>query len=55
MLAYATTYYVGINTGVITGAALGGKAFNGIGKAGAWSIHHHGCAGRVADHPGRQR
>lgn len=37
-LAYATTYYVGINTGVITGAALGGKAFNGIGKAGAWTF-----------------
>ncbi|HEX3473966.1 MAG TPA: pectinesterase family protein [Kofleriaceae bacterium] len=37
-LAYATTYYVGINTGVVTGAALNGKAFNGIGKAGAWSF-----------------
>jgi pectin methylesterase-like acyl-CoA thioesterase len=37
-LAYATAYYVGINTGVITGAALNGKAFNGIGKAGGWSF-----------------
>jgi pectin methylesterase-like acyl-CoA thioesterase len=37
-LAYATTYYVGINTGVVTGAALGGKAFNGIGKPGAWTF-----------------
>jgi pectin methylesterase-like acyl-CoA thioesterase len=37
-LAYATTYYVGIETGVVTGAALNGKAFNGIGKAGAWSF-----------------
>jgi len=37
-LAYATTYYVGIATGVVGGAALGGKAFNGIGKAGAWSF-----------------
>jgi pectin methylesterase-like acyl-CoA thioesterase len=37
-LAYATAYYVGINTGVITGAALNGKAFNGIGKAGGWTF-----------------
>ncbi len=37
-LAYATTYYVGIEIGVVTGAALNGKAFNGIGKAGAWSF-----------------
>ncbi|HEX3757208.1 MAG TPA: pectinesterase family protein [Kofleriaceae bacterium] len=37
-LAYATAYYVGINTGVVTGAALSGKAFNGIGKAGAWTF-----------------
>ena len=37
-LAYATTYYVGIETGAVTGAALNGKAFNGIGKPGAWTF-----------------
>src|SRR5262249_9031481 len=37
-LAYATTYYVGIETGAVTGAALSGKAFNGIGKAGSWTF-----------------
>ena len=37
-LAYSTTYYVGINTGAVTGAAINGKAFNGIGKAGAWTF-----------------
>jgi pectin methylesterase-like acyl-CoA thioesterase len=37
-LAYATLYYVGIATGAVTGAALNGKAFNGIGKAGGWSF-----------------
>ncbi|MDB5749008.1 MAG: hypothetical protein JWP72_3856, partial [Massilia sp.] len=35
-LAYDSAYYVVVGDGVFTGAAVGGTAFRGIGKAGAW-------------------
>jgi pectin methylesterase-like acyl-CoA thioesterase len=37
-LAYGTEYYVAIADGVITGTAINGKAFTGIGRIGNWSF-----------------
>ncbi|GAA5172183.1 hypothetical protein GCM10025770_37980 [Viridibacterium curvum] len=37
-LANGTAYYVAIADGVLTGATLGGKAFNGLGKAAGWGF-----------------
>lgn len=37
-LAYGTDYYVAISNGAITGAALGGVPFAGIGALGDWSF-----------------
>lgn len=37
-LAYGGEYYVAISNGAITGAALGGVPFVGIGKLGGWSF-----------------
>jgi pectate lyase len=37
-LAYGTEYYVAIANGVLGGTALGGTAFDGIGKLASWSF-----------------